>query len=138
MALPRFGQARGFYQAAKQRYDDARYLLHGDRTTAAVYLAGYAVECMLQALILSRTPQRQQPRVVKTFRGSRAHDFGWLVKAYRDRGGLRPSAGVPRLLSRVSSWTTDIRYRSGAVKESDAIFFLQATDEILRWADGRL
>jgi len=42
---------------AKQRFDDALLLLEMGRTTAAVYLAGYSVECMLKALILSAVPQ---------------------------------------------------------------------------------
>jgi hypothetical protein len=44
MALPNVAMARRFYRAAKQRYDDAEFLLAGNRTTAAVYLAGYRVE----------------------------------------------------------------------------------------------
>jgi len=57
MALPRSPEARLFYQAAKQRFEDALFLLAG-RRTAAVYLAGYAVECMLKTLILSRAPDK--------------------------------------------------------------------------------
>ena len=45
MALPKTIEARLFYQAAIQRFDDAQFLLDkGGRTTAAVYLAGYSEE----------------------------------------------------------------------------------------------
>jgi hypothetical protein len=60
VAMPSSVQARRFYRAAKQRFDDALLLLAMERTTAAVYLAGYSVECMLKALILSAVPQAQE------------------------------------------------------------------------------
>ncbi len=53
MALPRAAEARRYYRAAKQRYEDAQMLLEAGRTTGAVYLAGYAVECILKALLLA-------------------------------------------------------------------------------------
>ena len=56
MALPEAREARPYYQTAKQRFEDARFLLEAERTTGAVYLAGYCVKCMLKALVLSRTP----------------------------------------------------------------------------------
>ena len=75
MALPSSEQARRFYRTAKQRFDDALLLLEMGRTTAAVYLAGYSVECMLKALILSAIPQAQEEEVLRMFRGARAHDY---------------------------------------------------------------
>ena len=48
MALPSASEARPYYRAAKQRFEDARFLLEADRTTGAIYLAGYCVECMLR------------------------------------------------------------------------------------------
>ena len=46
-------EVRRFHRAAARRFEEAQFLLtRGNYTTAAVYLAGYAVECMLKALIL--------------------------------------------------------------------------------------
>jgi hypothetical protein len=47
---------RRFRVAALQRFEDAQILLDNDRATGAVYLAGYAVECLLKAVLLERTP----------------------------------------------------------------------------------
>ena len=52
MALPNAVEARPFYRSAKQRFEDAQFLLEADRTTGAIYLAGYSEECILNALIL--------------------------------------------------------------------------------------
>jgi len=43
MALPTIRDARSFYQSAKQRFEDAEFLLEAERTTGAIYLAGYSV-----------------------------------------------------------------------------------------------
>ena len=42
VAMPSAVQARRFYRAAKQRFDDALLLLEMERTTAAIYVAGYS------------------------------------------------------------------------------------------------
>jgi len=56
MAVPSSIEARLFYRAS-QRFDEAQVLLEAVRTTGAVYLAGYGIECILKALILSVFPQ---------------------------------------------------------------------------------
>lgn len=83
MAIPSSPNARLFYRAAKQRYDDAVLLLQLQRTTGAVYLAGYSVECMLKALILESVPDRQEPLILAQFRGQQAHNPGWLLRLYK-------------------------------------------------------
>ena len=47
MAIPNAVEPRRFYRAAEHRFEEAQFLLDGGGyTTAAVYLAGYAVECI--------------------------------------------------------------------------------------------
>jgi hypothetical protein len=46
MGLPRPPEARIYYRAGKKRFDDAQLLLREERTTGAVYLAGYTVESL--------------------------------------------------------------------------------------------
>ena len=49
MAVPHSSEARMFYRCAWQRLDEGELLLTHQMTVAAVYLAGYGVECMLKA-----------------------------------------------------------------------------------------
>jgi HEPN domain-containing protein len=138
MAMPGSGPARPFYRAAKQRVDDALLLLEMERTTAAVYLAGYSVECMLKALILSAVPQAQEAELLGMFRGARADDYEWLLHLYAEKGGARmPPSGVPHF-ARVNAWSTDMRYAAGPIAAHEAKVFLDAAIEIITWADGRL
>src|SRR6266566_5254985 len=68
MSLPRGTDARIFYRAAKQRFSDAQLLLKHNRTTSAVYLAGYGIECMLKALLLESVPESQHVRITDFYR----------------------------------------------------------------------
>jgi HEPN domain-containing protein len=138
VGMPSSPHARRFYRAAKQRFDDALLLLEMERTTAAIYLAGYSVECMFKALILSAVPQAQEEELLGRFRGARAHDYEWLLQLYAEKGGARmPSSVVPHF-ARVNSWSTDMRYAPGTIAVHEAKAFLDAAVEIITWADRRL
>jgi hypothetical protein len=110
MAMPGSGPARPFYRAAKQRVDDALLLLEMERTTAVVYLAGYSVECMLKALILSAVPQAQEAELLGMFRGARAHTtMNGCCTCIRKKVG----PGCPRLSSHTLPVSTPGRQTCG-------------------------
>jgi len=138
MPVPSSPNARLFYRAATQRFDDAEFLLSSDRTTAAVYLSGYAVECILKALILSITTRSQENDVLGQFRGARAHDFDWLLRLYRQRGGSGTPREIGEHLARLTSWSTDLRYSPGTISLREARAFFDSATELCRWAEGRI
>jgi len=137
MAIPDSIEARRFIRVAKQRLDDAKFLL-GHRNTASIYLAGYAVECTLKALLLSVVSPAKTRTVLDSFRGDRGHNFEWLKAQYIKRGGAAFPPVISKRFARVNSWKTDLRYDPGTSALSDAEGFLLASEEILRWADERL
>jgi stress-induced morphogen len=122
--MPSSVHARRFYRAAKQRFDDALLLLEMERTTAAVYLAGYSVECMLKALILSAVPQTQ------------AEELLGMLHLYAEKGGARMPASVVPYFARVNSWSTDMRYTPGTLTAREAKAFLcgNRNHDMGRWA----
>ena len=138
MATPASIEARLFYRCAIQRYDDAEVLLRAERTTGAVYLAGYGVECILKALVLSVLAPAARSQMINSFRGTKAHDFEWLRTQYVQGGGPHFSREILEAFTLVSSWTTDMRYLAGKQKLKEAEGFLAAAGNIIRWADGRL
>jgi hypothetical protein len=138
MSLPRAVEARPFYQAAKQRFEDARFLLEAGRTTGAIYLAGYCVECMLKALILARVPRRRRQETLRSFRGARAHDYDWLKATYLERGGEPFPKEIASAFAFVNTWGVEIRYQAGTAKYADAKAFLHQAERNIIWADGRL
>jgi HEPN domain-containing protein len=138
MALPKSPEARLYYRAAKQRFDDSQLLLASGRTTGAVYLAGYTVECFLKALILANVAANRRQRLLEEFRGSRAHDIEWLGALYRRYVGATIPREITRHLSRVASWSTDLRYVTGSIKSRDADEFMDSVIAIAMWADRRM
>jgi HEPN domain-containing protein len=138
MALPNAKEARPYYRAAKQRFEDARFLLVAGRTTGAIYLAGYSVECILKALVLSILPQGQRMEMLGSFRSARGHDYQWLKSRYLENGGPNLTKGISKSFLYVNSWAVEIRYQAATAKYWDAKVFIDATEEILAWADGRM
>ncbi len=138
MAVPRSKEARLFYRCALQRHEEAEILLEAGKPTGAVYLAGYGIECMLKALILSSIPTGEVGEVLGLFRGNRAHEYEWLRAQYRTRGrGVFPGE-IMRFFARVDDWSTDLRYQPGDVRTREAESFLTTVGLILAWIDGRL
>jgi HEPN domain-containing protein len=127
-------EALRFYRVAVQRYDDAGTLLKSGRTTGAMYLSGYTVECALKAVLLANRPVSQQHKLLDLFSGKTAHDLEWLKQKIQD-SGIRIPADVVKYLARVNTWTTDLRYVAGAQAMRETETFLKATIEIIEWVE---
>lgn len=119
------------------RLKKARFLLQHNYTTAAVYLAGYAVECMLKTLILANEPAARHPQTMKSFRGVHSHAYRWLREELAKRRVNLP-ATITKGLTRVKFWTTSLRYDPSIINRHDAEEFVTAVDEIAAWARERL
>jgi HEPN domain-containing protein len=137
MSKPRDLSARRYYRVAFQRYEDGEQLLEIGRPAASVYLTGYAVECILKALLLASTTGRKRGEVLASFRGRTAHDLEGLRDRLARMIGPLP-VQVAGHLSLVSSWSTDLRYQPGPGDLRDATAFLTATHAILEWAKRRI
>ena len=116
MALPRNLDSRLFYGAAWQRYEDADALLAAGRYTGAVYLAGYAVECMFKALILSRLGSKDRSTMMDSFRGVRGHNLESLKDRFERVAGITLPGNIARKFYQVNNWSTDIRYQTRALR----------------------
>jgi hypothetical protein len=71
MSQPQDIDARKYWRVALQRIDWAKVILRKAQLPAAARdVAGYAVECILKALLLTVTPRSgDRPRVTKPSRG---------------------------------------------------------------------
>lgn len=101
--MPADIDARRYYRVAYQRLDDGTALLEIGRPRAAVYLTGYAVECILKALLLVYTPSGERREMLATFRGAIAHNIEWLRDRLVQRIGRLP-VSENRQVSLVGSW----------------------------------
>lgn len=109
-----------------------------NRTTGAVYLAGYAVECMFKALVLSNVPAQQRAAILLQFRGRRGHDLLWLKTTYLDRGGPPLPSKVMLAFTQVAEWTTDLRYQAAGMDGAAAQTFMRHAETLMDWIDGRM
>lgn len=138
MAVPQDMEARRFYRVALQRMDDGKLILeHLNRPTAAIYLTGYAAECILKALLLASTPKNERNQTLAQFMGPKGHDLYWLGKQLRQRGVMMPPQ-VTRAFAYVTTWSTSLRYDPSGQARDTAETFLACTESVLEWAKARL
>lgn len=138
MAMPLDVDARRYWRVAYQRLEDGALMLEKlDRPKAAVYLTGYAVECMLKALLIMSSAAGKRHEVVARFRGAIAHNLFWLRDGLAVRGVHLPATKAKELTF-LSSWSTELRYEPGPGDREDAERFIRAARLVVKWADGRM
>jgi len=135
--VPTNRDARLFYRCALQRFEEAQILRKSEKTTGAMYLAGYAVECMLKALLLSATPESRTSETIKSFRGGHGHSFDWLRDQYLGKGGARFPPVVNECFALLNEWSVEWRYDPGVQSAADSDDFLDAVNAVLAWAKAR-
>jgi HEPN domain-containing protein len=127
-------EANRFYKVAVQMSDHAEFLLEGGRPWVAIYLAGYAVECILKAYILDKTPSGDHKNVISVFKkAGHGHDFDWLKEQYSNAGGPPFPPAIEEQFSNVSSWSPEFRYEPGMIDPGDAEAFVASVLGIIRW-----
>ena len=137
MSTPARPIPRKFYRVAYQRFEEAEVLFEAGYYIGAVYLAGYAIECILKTLILEATPEKDHAVVEAEFRGQRAHDYEWLRHRYRQTHAPAWPTDISQALTFVGTWETALRYTSGVRDRHDAARFLAEARKIIAWADSR-
>ena len=130
---------------ADRRFEDAKVLLKKKRTNAAMYLAGFAIECLLKAQLLEQFRWLQSARLPKSSEETRLwclcyrwHDLdeilgrltGIVQRLERESKSNRPYA---RLRSICGKWTIFARYSPLTASTDEAREFLGAVEEVRRW-----
>jgi HEPN domain-containing protein len=101
-------KVNGFYEVAHERSVDAHTLRCHGRPHAAIYMAGYAVECYLKAFL-----QRKGKKFPTS--GREGHHLRDLWE--RTGFGLHTIAEHRRLF--IHSWSTDLRYQTPSQTQLD-------------------
>ena len=135
MPIPRDPDARRYYRAGKQRLSEAELILRQVKLpAAAVYLAGYAVECLLKSLLIERTPEVERAELVGLMKTQYGHNFTRLRAALAYRGVHVP-ANVVGEMTFVSRWSPELRYDPGPGSATVGNRFVAASARIVHWAD---
>jgi len=126
-----------FRRVAWKRFEEAEFLLKGGYTTGAMYLSGYAVECMLKSLLIAQFPKRSHKAELDRCKQEVRHDLERLKHELAKKGVVVPGSVLPALVL-VRTWTPEMRYESAARHVDEAEDFLAAVKAILDWAKGKL
>jgi hypothetical protein len=138
MVVPRDIHARKYYRVAKQRLEEGELVLVKlDRPSAAVYLLGYAIECILKALLIELAPTNERDETRRALKEDFGHNLRRLRAGVVQRGVAVPRPILSQLLF-VSSWSPELRYEPGPGDRREAERFLAATKDIVIWADGSI
>lgn len=138
MGLPQDTDARRYYRVAVQRLRESELILRKlNLAHAAIYLSGYAVECILKALILVRTPSGKRPLKLEELKMGFGHNLVQLRREVAARGAVPPRQ-IARDLVYVSTWSAQMRYDPAERSVSDAERFLRAARAIVEWGDGSI
>lgn len=134
-----------FLRVAIERLKDAQCLQRGGRTTGALYVAGYVIECALKALILRNTPLTGKNATLEGFKGSKAHDYEHLRAECRSRSIPDWSKNVHKAFVLANTkWSLKNikegmrRYDPGRADQQDAEDLIEAAQVFLTWAQRQL
>ena len=130
--------------ASRLRYEDARSLQKSGRWNGAIYLAGYAIECSLKALICYEEGKLnlKDTRMFQKASGATLHNLGALCQQSKILKHCIELEGPSTLKS---AWTTivslwhleELRYGRNLGYKADCNRFLAAVEElypqILKW-----
>jgi hypothetical protein len=127
-----------FQKLAQVRIDEANTLLAHRQPSGAYYLAGYAIECALKAVIAKQFRADEIPdrNLVKNIY---QHDLAALLSLAELEKQLeidrQTDPELDRRWSIVKNWTEQARYALWTEEESKAI--LNAVDGVFQWLSAR-
>jgi hypothetical protein len=146
--MPEHDGVSEYRKVAQQRLDDARELLEPPsrqsrignpslrHLRAAMYLAGYSVECILTCYIITRhPPARTLDEVDPALLTTAGHSLDLLLARTDLEAGLgelRRDWGICR------TWRAEWRYDPGMPRRSDALRLVEAAASVHDWVRRRL
>ena len=118
---------KSYRRAATQRLDAARFLLkNSNYYLDALYLAGYAAECALKALILKRTPKSKWAAVREEISsGAKAHNMDFLKGILNRKQCLIPASTEGSLDAVKHEWMPELRYVGALIPSGEAANFIK-------------
>lgn len=134
-------------KAGKHRLDDARALLNAIRCRGAMYLAGYAIECLLKTKLMRLFDCRQLRELEEELQrrgvlGGQAtiftHQLETLLRLTGGLDRLRQNEPLWRLFNMVNRWVPAWRYSADLSNSDDAKDFLEAVEKLVHWIEHNI
>lgn len=134
-------------KASKHRLDDARALFNAVRWRGAMYMAGYAIECLLKMKLMRMFDCRHLQELEDTLlrRGLLAtqgtiftHELATLLRLTQGGDRLRQDAAAWQSFNIVNRWVPAWRYTANLSNRDDAADFLEAVDKVRQWIENNI
>jgi hypothetical protein len=134
-----------YRRAAAMHYDAARFLLDqfqgrgsSPHACEVVYLSGYIAECILKALLLTRTPPRLHPCLLEELKDPKVygHDIEAVRETLQVNGLVISSQHLAQIRTVRGKWSTHLRYTARRILWPDASKVLESAESIYHWING--
>ena len=145
MAKRMSGGVSELSKASRHRLDDARALLTVVRWRGAMYLAGYAVECLLKTKLMRRygclnleelEQELRQRRQLRRQTSIFTHELVVLLNLLQGRDRLRQNVTLWQQFNLVNRWAPAWRYSADLATKEDALDFVEAVEKIYHWINA--
>ena len=133
--------------ASHQRLEDAKALLNASRWRGAMYIGGYAVECLLKTKLM-QIYDCQNLRALDDVLRQRSllpahgtvftHQLEDLLKLAPGYNRLRQNRDVWHMFHEINLWTPQWRYTAKRSTRQEATRFLTFIENVMRWIETNL
>jgi HEPN domain-containing protein len=134
-------------KAGKHRLDDARALLNAVRWRGAMYMAGYAIECLLKTKLMRMFDCRHLRELEQELQSRGAlpgqttvftHQLEILLRLTKGLDRLRQNEPLWRMFNIVNRWIPAWRYTADLSNRSDAEDFVEAVEKVAHWIENNV
>ena len=132
---------------SRQRLEDARVLFNASRWRDAMYIAGYAVECLLKTKLM-QIYGCQNLRELDAILWRRSilsadstvftHQLETLFKLVLGYNRLWQNQNMWRMFYRVNRWATAWRYTANQGTPEAATLFMEAVEKVMHWINNNI
>ena len=133
--------------ASRQRLEDAKVLLRASRWRGSMYIAGYAVECLLKTKLMQIYDcknlrdlewELQRRFILSTHRTVFTHQLADLLKLAPGSDRLKQNRELWPLFNNVNRWTPNWRYTPKLAARPEATEFITSVERIMHWINNNL
>ena len=133
--------------ASRQRLADAQALFNASRWRGAMYMAGYAVECLLKTRLIHIYDCKNLRELEDLLRQRSMLPENRTVFTHQLEDLLRLTPGYNRLIrnremlplfNKVNQWTPNWRYTSKSTHRREATEFMISIESFMQWVNNNL
>jgi hypothetical protein len=142
MARKRYSGVSEQIKASRHRLEDAEALFAAERWRGAMYLAGYALECLLKAKLMQRFQCRKlevleeelhKRKLLPKSRSVFTHELESLLQLLGVVDRLKQDPAMFRRYKYANLWAPAWCYNAAPTLPEDAEVFLDAVRELRTW-----